>query len=62
MVYDLRFYEGFSFREISGKLNIKVGTVKSLYHRAIRNMTAEMEEANKPKIGNLVYLEDYRES
>ena len=38
MVFVLRHYSGFKHHEISGLLNVSVGTVKSLYHRAVQSI------------------------
>jgi len=38
MVFVLKHYSGFKHHEISGMLNLTVGTVKSLYHRAVQSL------------------------
>ncbi len=43
-VFTLRHYSGLKHEEISGVLNISVGTIKTLYHRAIKNLKKQMAE------------------
>ena len=38
MVFMLKHYSDLKHREISNILNLSVGTVKSLYHRAVKNL------------------------
>lgn len=42
MVFMLKHYSQLKHHEISGILNISVGTTKSLYHRAIKNLEKQM--------------------
>jgi len=43
-IFVLKEIEGFKHREISKILNLPVGTVKSLLHRAIKNLQQELDE------------------
>lgn len=42
MVFMLKHYSQLKYHEISGVLNISVGTAKSLYHRAIKTLEKRM--------------------
>ena len=43
-VFLLKEMEGFKHEEISGMLHLPVGTVKSLLHRAVKNLQSELIE------------------
>ena len=43
-VFVLKEIEGLKHSEISGILNKPIGTIKSLYHRAIKNLQSELAE------------------
>ncbi len=42
MVFMLKHYSNLKHQEISGILNLSVGTVKSLYHRAMKNLEKQL--------------------
>lgn len=42
----LRFYEGYSFKEIAEVLNIPLGTAKSVLYRALGKLRKEFKEAD----------------
>jgi RNA polymerase sigma-70 factor (ECF subfamily) len=42
MVFLLKHYSNLKHQEISGILNLSVGTVKSLYHRAVKNLEKQL--------------------
>ncbi|MFL8935208.1 RNA polymerase sigma factor [Rossellomorea oryzaecorticis] len=43
----LRFYEGYSFKEIAETLSVPLGTAKSILYRAMGKMRKEYEEGEK---------------
>ncbi len=49
MVFVLRHYSGFKHHEISGMLNVSVGTVKSLYHRAVQSLKKSLADSEVTK-------------
>ena len=42
----LRFYEGYSFKEIADLLNIPLGTAKSVLYRALGKLRKQFKEAD----------------
>ena len=42
MVFELRHYSGLKHHEISGMLGVSLGTVKSLYHRAVQTIKKKL--------------------
>lgn len=46
MVFTMRHYSGMKHHEIADTLELSVGTIKSLYHRAVQNIKKHLVEAN----------------
>jgi RNA polymerase sigma-70 factor (ECF subfamily) len=46
MVFVLRHYSGYKHHEIAGLLNLSVGTIKSLYHRAVKSVKKSLLDIN----------------
>ena len=42
----LKFYEGYSFKEIANLLNIPLGTAKSILYRALHKLRKDFKEAS----------------
>lgn len=52
MVFTLRHYSGMKHHEIADTLELSVGTIKSLYHRAVKNIKKHLVDANLKLDGN----------
>ncbi len=48
MIFVLKHYSGYKHHEISTMLNLSVGTIKSMYHRAVQTLKVSLVKAETP--------------